>query len=58
MFVISVVSVMFIMSVLSGFSVMLDITVVFWGSIIGLKISAQNLRFTIVKLVKYMNSED
>ena len=33
-------------------------TVVFWGSIIGLRISAQNLSFTIVKLVKHMNSED
>ena len=33
-------------------------TVVFWGSIIGLEISAQYHSFMILKLEKWMNSED
>ena len=33
-------------------------TVVFWGSIIGLEISAQNRSFLVVKLEKWMKSED
>ena len=33
-------------------------TVVFWGSIIGLEISAQYHSFIILKLEKWMNSED
>jgi len=33
-------------------------TVVFWGSIIGLEISAHYHSFIILKLEKWMNSED